>query len=706
MPPLPPPLPPTPPVTLPSSHPATAPATESLLAKSQKFIEEHKLLVLGAAVVAVSGAGYYLYSSHPSTRKPPRVARADKDGESDDDDEQDVTAAGAPVGSVKSEKKKKKKAKSKKKSAAAAAASSLDKLATAEDSPLLQERDAEEVKRILEKKRAKEQEAGVSTQGQELKPENLADKEASAPAAAAADSTTAEAVPAYLEGVPRTKQEIAKLSSHERKTLATTLKTRGNKLYGGKKYLEAIACYTKALEVADREEAVFYSNRAACYQNMSPPNYEQVIKDCDAALQLDSGYVKALNRRATAYEALGRDEEALRDFTATTIMEKFQNDAASSSVERVLKKISTKKAEEMLSTREPRLPSKTFVSAYLGAFRPRPKPEFPELPANSTNTGNNTFSLALDAQTAGDYTRAFMLVNEALEQGISPDWKQGQAEALNMRGTYKFLLGDSAGAKEDLEKSLDLVPDYVQSLVKVASVHMEMGDAAGAFGDFEAAIRHNPNDPDIYYHRGQLYFVTNAFDKAIEDYERSTYLDEDFIFSHVQHAVAQYKMGQTRESMAAFRDILRKFRGKSEPLNYYGELLLDQQRFEDAIRNFDEAIEIERKKTPTNVLPLVNKALAVFQWKQDMATAEALCKEALEIDEECDVAVATAAQLSLQQGKIPEAIKWFEQSAKLARTEAELTAAITYEHASKAQMAFLQNYPQMAERLGQLASQM
>lgn len=168
----------------------------------------------------------------------------------------------------------------------------------------------------------------------------------------------------------------------------------------------------------------------------------------------------------------------------------------------------------------------------------------------------------------------------------------------------RFLLGDSAGAKEDFEKSLDLVPDYVQSLVKVASVHMEMGkfnivlgglpligvwllgDAAGAFGDFEAAIRHNANDPDIYYHRGQrkcskisnivcrtnrvttVYFVTNAFDKAIEDYERSTYLDEDFIFSHVQHAVAQYKMGQTRESMAAFRDILRKFRGKSEPLNY------------------------------------------------------------------------------------------------------------------------------------------
>lgn len=134
-------------------------------------------------------------------------------------------------------------------------------------------------------------------------------------------------------------------------------------------------------------------------------------------------------------------------------------------------------------------------------------------------------------------------------------------------------------------------------------------------------------------------------------------------------------------------------------------MLLDQQRFEDAIEKFDAAIEIEKSKTPSNVLPLVNKALALFQWKHDMAGAEALCKQALEIDEICDVAIATLAQLSLQQGKIQEAISWFEKSAKLARTEVELTSALTYEHASRAQLAFLQNYPQMAERLGQLAQQ-
>ena len=59
-------------------------------------------------------------------------------------------------------------------------------------------------------------------------------------------------------------------------------------------------------------EPVFYSNRAACYVSMEPPRHEKVVADCDDALKLDARYVKALNRRATALEALERFEEALR----------------------------------------------------------------------------------------------------------------------------------------------------------------------------------------------------------------------------------------------------------------------------------------------------------------------------------------------------------------------------------------------------------
>ena len=101
---------------------------------------------------------------------------------------------------------------------------------------------------------------------------------------------------------------------------------------------------------------------------------------------------------------------------------------------------------------------------------------------------------------------------------------------------------------------------------------------------------------------------------------------------------------------------------------------------------------------------MINKALVLFQWKQDHAGAEKLCLQALETDPDCDVAIATLAQLSLQQSKIPEAIEYFRRSAEIARTEAELVNAITYEHASRAQLQFIRNYPEQGAALSQMAS--
>jgi import receptor subunit TOM70 len=81
-----------------------------------------------------------------------------------------------------------------------------------------------------------------------------------------------------------------------------------------------------------------------------------------------------------------------------------------------------------------------------------------------------------------------------------------------------------------------------------------------------------------------------------------------------------------------------------------------------------------------NVLPLVNKALTIYQWQQDLATSERLLKEALEIDPECDSAIATLAQLTLQQGKLTDAIELFDRHAKIARTEPELEQALTFKY--------------------------
>jgi import receptor subunit TOM70 len=148
----------------------------------------------------------------------------------------------------------------------------------------------------------------------------------------------------------------------------------------------------------------------------------------------------------------------------------------------------------------------------------------------------------------------------------------------------RFLIGDTDGAKADLEESLQLVPSLTQTWVKIASVHMERGDAPKAFEAFDEAIKHNASDPDIYYHRGQgnilvaftvpsayfvvVLFILNEFAKAAEDYTKSNELDDTFVFSQIQLAVAQYKSGDIQKSMATFRRTLKAFPDRSEPQNY------------------------------------------------------------------------------------------------------------------------------------------
>ncbi|KAF6756591.1 ADP/ATP carrier receptor [Ephemerocybe angulata] len=492
-------------------------------------------------------------------------------------------------------------------------------------------------------------------------------------------------------------EELAALPEETRTKYAAAFKGKGNTAYTKRNFSEAADYYTKAINVTPKPEPVFYSNRAACYVNFNPPDHEKVVADCDEALKLDPNYVKALNRRAVGLEGLNRLEEALRDYTAATILDKFQNAATANAVERVLKEIATTQATELMKERRTKLPSHTFISAYFAAFRPRPELVLPVNPSQ----GDETLQMALGALGAANYPHALSLVNEAITQGIS--WDAGKAEAFNLRGTFKFLVGDIDGSKSDLQTAINIVPSSTQALVKIASVHMEQGDPAKAFECFDEAIKQNANDPDIYYHRGQVLFIMSEFSQAAENYLKSTELDDGFVFSHIQLAVAQYKSGETGESMKTFRRTLTAFPQRSEPQNYYGELLLDQGRFQEAVEKFERAIEIEKTKPSPNVLALVNKGLALFQWKQDVGAAEQCCAEALEIDPECEAAIATLAQLNLQQSKIKNAMEMFKKQAEIARTEPELINALTYQYATASQLEFLKNYPNMAAQLNALA---
>ncbi|KAJ5683984.1 Mitochondrial outer membrane translocase complex subunit Tom70 [Penicillium maclennaniae] len=488
-----------------------------------------------------------------------------------------------------------------------------------------------------------------------------------------------------------------------RKEYAAKLKAAGNKAYGSKDYNNAIVLYGKA--IICKPDPVFYSNRAACYNVLS--DWEKVVEDTSAALAMDSEYVKALNRRAIAYEHLSKFSEALLDFTASCIIDGFSNDVSRNSLERLLKKVAEQKSKAILDARSKKLPSATFVSNYLQSFRPITLPEgLEESVELSEDSGKGLLRhglVAMGKKTGEGYEDAAASFEKAIEAGGLEEF---EALALNMRATFTYLGGNAALALEDLNKSVELQPSLVQSYIKRASLHLELGNKDAAADDFELAITHNKDDPDIYYHRAQLHFILGEFAEAAKDYQKSIDIDRSFIFSHIQLGVTQYKMGSVASAMATFRRSVKNFEEVPDVYNYYGELLLDQQNYAEAIEKFDKAVEMEKASKPMgiNVLPLINKALALFQWKHDFTEAENLCQKALIIDPECDIAVGTMAQLLLQQGKVSQALKYFERAAELARTEAEIINAISYAEATRTQLEVQEKYPQLAARLNSMGA--
>ncbi|KAL2495446.1 Octicosapeptide/Phox/Bem1p domain-containing protein [Forsythia ovata] len=106
-------------------------------------------------------------------------------------------------------------------------------------------------------------------------------------------------------------------------------KEEGNRRFQAKDYVGALQQYDNALKLTPKmhpDRAVFHSNRAACLMQMKPIDYETVISECTMALQVQPRFVRALLRRARAFEAIGKYEMAMQDVQALLITDPNHQD--------------------------------------------------------------------------------------------------------------------------------------------------------------------------------------------------------------------------------------------------------------------------------------------------------------------------------------------------------------------------------------------
>ena len=149
---------------------------------------------------------------------------------------------------------------------------------------------------------------------------------------------------------------------------ATQLKELGNARYKSSDFYEGIRYYGRALAYCpvdathEHARAVFHSNRGACY--MALGKHRLVVEECTRAIELDPRYVRALMRRAKAYEVLDRLEDAVEDLNAAVDIDKSYIPALQE--QRRIKKLYEEKTEKMKEEMLGKL--KGFGNTILGKF--------------------------------------------------------------------------------------------------------------------------------------------------------------------------------------------------------------------------------------------------------------------------------------------------------------------------------------------------
>ncbi|KAL0407227.1 UNVERIFIED_CONTAM: protein CLMP1 [Sesamum latifolium] len=129
--------------------------------------------------------------------------------------------------------------------------------------------------------------------------------------------------PPVVNGVVNLDSSVFLKRAHE-------LKEEGNRRFQAKDYVGALQQYENALKLTPKmhpDRAVFHSNRAACLMQMKPIDYETVISECTLALQVQPQFVRALLRRARAFEAVGKYELAMQDVQSLLISDPNHGDA-------------------------------------------------------------------------------------------------------------------------------------------------------------------------------------------------------------------------------------------------------------------------------------------------------------------------------------------------------------------------------------------
>jgi tetratricopeptide (TPR) repeat protein len=154
-------------------------------------------------------------------------------------------------------------------------------------------------------------------------------------------------------------------------------------------------------------------------------------------------------------------------------------------------------------------------------------------------------------------------------------------------------LGDRAKAIEEINKAIDLHPDYIDSYIQRAVIYKEAGDLFKAISDYAKVVDLNPNLSSVQYDFGQALRQLGMYEPAIEAYLRAIQLNPTMLEAYNNLGITYRELKRYQSAIEYFAKVIELDPRYTKAYNNLGASYAESGDPDKAVEVLRRAIEVD-----------------------------------------------------------------------------------------------------------------
>ena len=252
------------------------------------------------------------------------------------------------------------------------------------------------------------------------------------------------------------------------------------------------------------------------------------------------------------------------------------------------------------------------------------------------------------------YQEALTDLNRAIQ--VDPNF----ANAYASRGNTYVDLQRYDKALADFQRAIQLDPTLIPAYAQRSSTYAALGRYAEALADVNRVIQLDPRVAQSYWHRGNIHAAMQRYDKALADYNRAIQLNSNDANAYQCLGITYYELRQYDKALTAYNRAIHLDPGFVNAYINRGVIYDDLQQYSEALADYNRAIQLD----PTDATTYFNRG-NTYQSLQRYDEALEDYKQAIQLDPNYGRAYFCVGDMLLKQGKLREALPYFERVAGL-----------------------------------------